>query len=161
MNRGWRMPNDHRNTGADEVPEPAILAELSRSIAPCDMTARIMGRLGFARISPRQAWWRRVRRLAVGTGTVTAMLIAAVVGVQLHRAVPHGRAPSGPTIPTAIQHDLQHHTRTIERAIRTIRNFPPQGSVQPPFAREQAEPTSGEPLDREADAMSGPGIGWV
>jgi hypothetical protein len=80
----------------------------------------VLRRLGLAGVTPGKA--KRRRRLRV---LLRATLCVVVVGagglvVTLLWSQPQ---LTGPTVPSAIRHDLQQHGRTIDRTVRSIRGI--------------------------------------
>ena len=140
------QPTFHpRRRGHDDDP---VMAELARRITRSDMTEPIMARLGFTRSAPRDARKRRLRRLLSRGGLVAASAIVLVLSIHVHKS----SVPAGPSIPSAIQHDLKHHEHTIQRAIHTIRSLLPHWPASPP-APDAAEP---DPVGEEAGSRPAP-----
>jgi hypothetical protein len=117
--------------------EPWMWRELRRPITGPDLTGPVMRRLGLGGLTARQANRRRALR-----GAARFLLCVAVVGGSslLVRAwTVFSRTPPepGPTIPSAIRHDLEHHGRTIDGAIRTIQGL---SAVQAARSESQVPP---------------------
>ena len=106
-----------------EPREPSIDRELSQRVPGPDLTGRVMRRLGYAAAQGALARSRRRRRRIARVLAGAAVLTFCGLGVWLHY---RAAAPAHPTIPSAIRHDLEQHRRTIGRAIRTIRELPPE-----------------------------------
>ena len=119
-----------------------------RSDSP-DLTDPIMRRLGFRRVSASRA--RAFRRRQWGSRGATLVLLIAVVtiGLQLHRNGPDARTANGPTIPSAVRHDLLQHGNAISRALKSIRELSPNLGIQVPVSNPQS-PASNEPRNNEA-----------
>ncbi len=129
----------------EDFPEQ-VLGELARGPKNSeDLTAQILRRLGVASgARPKRGRWGLLLVMAL-------TLIAA--GVLAQALLTPTRAPAGPTIPSAIRSDLERHERTIERAVRTIRQLTPAitptatGTEQESEARVTEPPESAKPLD--------------
>jgi len=125
-----------------------------------DLTDPIMRRLGFHRVSSRWARSHRRRRWGVRGATMVLLLAVVGIGLQLHRHSPAARTPTGPTLPSAVRHDLLHHRTTINRALKSIRDLSPSGAIQLPTNHPQA-PQHNEPPNN-AVGRSAPGpFRWV
>ena len=113
-----------------------------------DMTDPIMQRLGFRRVSADRA--RAFRRRQCGARGVTLVLLMAVVavGFQLHRNSPEVRRPNGPTLPSAVRHDLLRHGNTISQALKSIRELSPNLGLQVPVSNPQS-PLGNEPRNND------------
>jgi len=113
-----------------------------------DLTDPIMRRLGFRRVSPSRA--RAFRRQRWGARGATLVLLTAVVvlGLQLHRNSSEARTSNGPTLPSAVRHDLLRHGNTISRALRSIRELSPNLGLQVPVSNPQS-PVGNEPRNHD------------
>jgi len=108
-----------------DMPPAAMLQELGRSLPAPDLTGPVMSRLGLSRVSTRAARRRRIARGVARLALVAVAVGASALCVQWHELGAKAARPPGPTIPSAIQHDLEHHGQTIDRAIRSIRGLSP------------------------------------
>ncbi len=113
-----------------------------------DFTDPIMRRLGFRRVSTKRA--RAFRRRQWGARGATLVLLMAVVavGFQLHRNSPEARTPNGPTLPSAVRHDLLQHGNSISRALNAIRELSPNLGLQVPVNNPQS-PLGNEPRNND------------
>ena len=133
---------------------------MSRPIDGPDLTEPIMQRLGFHRVSSRRGRSRRRRRWGARGATIVLLLAVVGIGLQLHHHSPAARTPTGPTLPSAVRHDLLRHRTTINRAIKSIRDLSPHGGLLLPANHPQA-PQGNEPLNN-AVGRSTPGpFRWV
>jgi hypothetical protein len=137
----------------DGMPPSAMLRELGRALPAPDLTGPVMSRLGLSRVSPRAARRRRVARAVARLALVAVAVGASALCVQWHELAGRRPRPSGPTIPSAIQHDLEHHGQTIDRAIRSIRGLSPwrPASSPPrtvPVPPDRDETTEEVPLEQ-------------
>ncbi len=125
-----------------------------------DLTEPIMRRLGFHRVSSWRARSHRRRRWGARGATIVLLFAVVGIGLQLHRHSPAARTPTGPTLPSAVRHDLLRHGTTINRALKSIRDLSPHGGIQLPANHPQA-PQGNEPLNN-AVGRSTPGpFRWV
>jgi hypothetical protein len=136
------------------VPPSAILRELGRTLPAPDLTGPVMSRLGLSRVSPRAARRRRIGRGIARLALVAVAVGASAVCVRWYELSTRPPRPMGPTIPSAIRHDLEHHGRTIDRAIRSIRGLSPWRAA--PVPAERDETTKEVPDGQACDAS-----GWV
>ena len=116
----------------DDVPPAEILRELGRAVPTPDVTGPVMSRLGLSRVSPGTARRRRANRAVARLALVAVAVGASALCVKWHDIGAKSARPAGPTIPSAIQHDLEHHGQTIDRAIRSIQGLSPWHPVSSP-----------------------------
>jgi hypothetical protein len=143
------------------VPPSAILKELGRPLPAPDLTGPVMNRLGLNRVSSRAA-----RRRRIGRGMARLALVAVAVGasalcVQWHELGAKAPRPSAPTIPSAIRHDLEHHGRTIDRAIRSIRGLSPWRPALSPPRSVPVPPERDETTEELPDQQARNASQWV
>ncbi len=117
---------------------------MSRPIDGPDLTEPIMRRLGFHRVSSRRARSHRRRRWGARGATIVLLFAVVGIGLELHRHSPGVRTPTGPTLPSAVRHDLLRHGTTINRALKSIRDLSPYGGIQLP-ANQPQTPQGNEP----------------
>ncbi len=125
-----------------------------------DLTEPIMRRMGFHRVSSRRARSHRRRRWGVRGATMVLLLAVVGIGLQLHRYSPAARTPTGPTLPSAVRHDLLHHRTTINRALKSIRDLSPHGGIQFPANQPQAPQGDEPPNNAVGQSTPGP-FRWV
>ncbi len=131
-----------------------------RQDAP-DLTESIMQRLGYVAISPTTARTRRIRKWAGRTTFLTLVLAAILVGTKLQSQSPGARNPVGPTIPSAINHDLLYHGATIDRAIQTIKNLSPRLDVVPVMDVPKSVPIDDQPAAIQVGCIALQQFGWA
>ncbi len=108
--------------------DPRYWAELGPGPGP-DVTDEVLRRLGITPAMRARARRRRAIRAVMTSGLCAVAVAATVAGVYVYQQ--HAStAPIGPTIPSAIRNDLQHHGGTLDHAIRSIRNISPIWSVE-------------------------------
>ena len=90
------------------------------SRVPPDMTEQVMRQLGLAGITPREAKRRRRRRTLLRVALCIVVMGASGLIVVLVSSQPR---PSGPTVPSALRHDIEQHGRTFDRTVRSIRGL--------------------------------------
>jgi hypothetical protein len=130
-----------------------IIADLSQPMAGPDLTASIMHRLGYEQ-KPRKAMtWRRLGTWGGRFSLAAAAVVALALGVHLHQSSPRVRRPVGPTIPAALESDLQRLERQGEDVLRGIRQLQPIRTV-PGLPHE-------EPVDDEVDRSAAAPYTWV
>jgi hypothetical protein len=144
-----------------DVSPSAIYRELGRALPAPDLTEPVMSRLGLSRASSRAA-----RRRRIGRGVARLALVAVAVGasalcVQWHQLGAKPPRPTGPTIPSAIQHDLEHHGRTIDRAIRSIRGLSPWQPASSPPRPVPVPPDHDETTDEVSEQQARIASRWV
>lgn len=125
-----------------------------------DLTEPIMRRLGFRRVSSRRARSHRRRRWSARGATIVLLLAVVGIGLQLHRHSPAARMPTGPTLPSAVRHDLMRHRTTINRAIKSIRDLSPYGGLELPATHPQA-PQANDPLNNAVGRATPGPFRWV
>ena len=113
-----------------------------------DLTDPIMRRLGFRRVSARCARAYRRQRWGGRGATLALLTVVVVLGLQLHRHSPEARRPNGPTLPSAVRHDLSRHGDTISRALKSIREISPNLGIQMPASNPKS-PVGNEPRNNE------------
>ncbi len=115
-----------RECGSDPIG-----SQLGRPVPAPDLTGPVMRRLGLGVTTRQRARRRRAGRVVVRVLLCGLAVAATVLAVSL---VERQRRPSSPapTLPAALQHDLQHHGRTIDRAIKSIRELSPALTAEPP-----------------------------
>ncbi len=113
-----------------------------------DLTDPIMRRLGFRRVSASRARAFRRQRWGARGGTLALLTVVVVLGLQLHRNSPEARTPNGPTLPSAVRHDLLRHGNTISRALKSIRELSPNLGLQVPVSNPQS-PLGNEPRNND------------
>jgi len=112
------------------------------------MTDPIMRRLGFRRVSADRARAYRRRQWAARGATLMLLMAVVIVGLQLHQNSPDARTPNGPTLPSAVRHDLLQHGNSISRALNAIRELSPNLGLQVPVSNPQF-PLSNEPRNND------------
>ncbi len=134
--------------------DAALFAELARHVDAPDMTGAILSRLGLGAAGRRLRRRRRTLRVAGSA----ALLLAAGIGAHWLYGRLAGGAPPGPTMPAAIQHDLDRHGQAIDRAIRTIRDLsrPRPANVAPPEDHNASR--GAESLEAQGAHVP---VGWV
>ena len=133
---------------------------MSRPIDRPDLTEPIMRRLGFHRVSSGRARSHRRRRWGARGAAIVLLLAVVGIGVQLHRHSPPARTPTGPTLPSAVRHDLLHHRTTINRALKSIRDLSPYGGIQLPANQPQTPPGNEPPNNAVGQSTPRP-FRWV
>ena len=111
-------------------------------VAP-DLTGSIMSRLGYERCGPEEA--RRRRRLRTLRRSSLVLVVGLVAGLginfyRVHRAV---RVPSGPTIPSALEHDVQLQHRILNATFGTFQRLKPPAQSPP---RNEVDPKAMAPV---------------
>jgi hypothetical protein len=101
------------------------LRELARPAPTPDLTAPIMGRLGYMRAPRRVVRRRRLRRFTSRLALVALMLVAAIVAVDLHRHSPEARRPATVTVPAAFGREMIRQQQRIRGTIQAIRSLAP------------------------------------
>jgi hypothetical protein len=97
-----------RDRRGDVTPQ-AFLRELGRQLPAPDLTGPVMSRLGLSPATGRAARPRRIARAAARLVLVALAVGAAALCVQWYGLGAKAPRPAGPTIPSAIRHDLEHH----------------------------------------------------
>ncbi len=130
--------------------DPWMWRELRRPVPAPDLTGPVLKRLGLGGLTAQQAARRRAMRSAARVAICVAVVgggaLVARTWTELSRAQP----VPGPTIPSAIRHDLEHfehHSRTIGEAIRTIQEL---GGTQAARGEPEAAPPGGDAPPEEA-----------
>lgn len=126
-----------------------------------DLTESIMQRLGYKPITPTTARTRQIRKWVGRTTFLTLLLGAIIVGSKWQSQSPSARLPIGPTIPSAINHDLTYHGATIDRAIRSIKNLSPRFDVVPTMDVPKSLPTDDQPVPIEVGCLFIQQYGWA
>ncbi|MCH8823201.1 MAG: hypothetical protein IH984_06790 [Planctomycetes bacterium] len=126
-----------------------------------DLTSSIMKRLGYKPITPTSARTRRIRKWTSRTAFLTLVLAAIIVGSKLQSQSPGARLPVGPTIPSAINHDLTYHGATIDRAIQTIKNLSPRFDVAPVMDLPKSVPIDDQPVPVQVGCLPQQQFGWA
>ncbi len=134
--------------------DAALFAELARGVEAPDMTGAILSRLGLSAADRRLRRRRRTLRVA---GSAALLLAAGIGSHWLHGRVAGG-APPGPTMPAAIQHDLDRHGQAIDRAIRTIRDLSRPRRANIPAPEDHNASGGAESLEAQGAHVS---AGWV
>lgn len=145
----------------DGVPPSAMLRELGRALPAPDLTGPVMSRLGLRRVSPRSARRRRIARAVVRLALVAVAVGAGALCVQWLEPAGRRPRPPGPTIPSAIQHDLEHHGQTIDRAIRSIRGLSPWRPASSPPGIVPAPPDHDETTEEVPREQARLASRWV
>ena len=134
----WEKASERRSDprNATKVPprRPANLIEqeLSRKAAAPDLTDSIMSRLGYARVSRKQARQLAIAKFARRACGVMVAAIVLGMGFYLHSQSDLIRRPTGPTVPSALQHDFSRHGDTVQGLLQSIRRFAPEIPAVPP-----------------------------
>ncbi|MHC4129638.1 MAG: hypothetical protein ACYTF2_06645 [Planctomycetota bacterium] len=144
-----------------DMPPSDMLQELGRALPAPDLTGPVMSRLGLSRVSPRAARRRRIARAAARLALVAVAVGASALCVQWHELAAPAPRPSGPTIPSAIQHDLQHHGQTIDRAIRSIRGLSPWRPASSPPSTVPVPPDHDETTEEVPRQQARIASRWV
>jgi hypothetical protein len=126
------------------------MRELGRPLPAPDLTGSVMSRLGLSRASARAARWRRIRRGVARLALVAVAVGASALCVHWHQIGSGAARSAAPTIPAAVRHDLDHHGRTIDRAIRSIQGLPPWRSLSSPV---RPVPMPPEPAETTEEAQ--------
>ena len=112
-----------------------------------DVTADVMRRLGISRVSPLEARRRRRRRALFRLALCLVALAAAIGLVSLERLARTTPESWVPTIPSAVEHDLRLHGRTIDRVLGAFRDLSPGGRGALPSPADETVPSPrGEPV---------------
>lgn len=116
-------------SGAPDEPFDAIdqliIAELSRPVAAPDLTDSIMQKLGFERESGMRMIWRRAAVWSRRVGLAAAAMVVLAIGWHLHQQSPSVRRPIGPTIPAALERNLQRLEQQGHEVLQGIRQLQP------------------------------------
>lgn len=141
-----RMPDDGRHPDrrlpkeqVDPVSADAFISRLDDGLTAPDMTRAIMGRLGYMRAAPSARRRHRLQRWGSRAGIVLAAAFALTIGFRALQAGNEVRRPAGPTIPAAIQRDLQQQQDNFGSTIQMIRGLQPR--MAPSAAPGAGEPT--------------------
>ena len=126
-----------------------------------DLTKSIMQRLGYTQITQTTSRTRRIRKWAGRTAFLSLVLAAIIVGSKLQSQSPGARLPVGPTIPSAIEHDLTYHGATIDRAIQTIKNLSPRFDVVPVMDVPKSVPIDDQPVPVQVGCLPCQQFGWA
>jgi hypothetical protein len=114
-----------------------------------DFTRRVMGRLGYMRVSKSRARRDRIRRWANRAGLMLAVAVAIGFAYRSYESSNQVRRPASLTIPAAISNDVQQQQHRLENVIRSIRSVVPiQPRLTPIDVPQQREP---EPQQIEGD----------
>jgi hypothetical protein len=143
------------------LPPSALLRELGRAVPAPDLTGPVMSRLGLSRVSSRVARRKRIRRGIARLALVAVATGASALCVQWHGIGAEAPRPLGPTIPAAIQHDLEHHGQTIDRAIRSIRDLSPWRPVSSPARPTPMSPDQDETTEEVPEQQAPTASRWV
>ncbi|MHC4080963.1 MAG: hypothetical protein ACYS15_09400 [Planctomycetota bacterium] len=154
-------PSRHARDHRDDEPLSAIFQELDRVVPAPDLTGPVMSRLGLSRVSPRAARRRRISRGVARLALVAVAVGASALCVQWHQIGAKSARPAGPTIPSAIRHDLEHHGKTIDRAIRSIRGLSPWRPVSSPLRPLPTSPDHDETTDEDPEQQAPIASRWV
>jgi hypothetical protein len=154
-------PRDPARSLRDGLPASAISRELGRRLPAPDLTGPVMSRLGLSRASSRAARRRRIRRSIAQLALVMAVTGTSALCVHLHVRGVEAPGHSGPTIPSAIQHDLEHHGHTINRAIRSIRGLSPWRPVSSPPSPMPMPPDHEETTEEVPEQQARIASRWV
>ena len=152
VSRAPQLPPDDGRT--PEGDDQLVFADLSRPVSAPDLTRPIMGRLGYMRVSDTRARRLRIRRWASRAGLTCASAIAIAIGWKMYLDGPDIRRPSGPTIPSAIGHDVLHQQHKIGAILQTIRNLAPR--TEP--SDSQVQPMNDPDAAPAQDAPEAPGV---
>jgi hypothetical protein len=145
----------------DDVPPSEIIRELGRAVPTPDLTGPVMSRLGLSQVSPRTARRRRIHRSVARLALVVVAVGASALCVQWHQIGAKSARPAGPTIPSAIQHDLEHHGQTIDRAIRSIQSLSPWRPVSSPTWPLPTPPDHDETTEELPEQQAHVASRWV
>lgn len=126
-----------------------------------DLTSSIMKRLGYAPITPKAARLIRNRKWVLRTTFLTLIIAAIIVGTKLQSESPSARLPVGPTIPSAINHDLTYHGATIDRAIRSIKNLSPRFEIVPVMDVPKSVPIDDQSAPVKVGCLPHQQFGWA
>jgi hypothetical protein len=149
---------------ASDRPDPPtseIIQELGRAVPAPDMTGAVMSRLGLSPVSPRAARRRRIGRAVARLALVAVAVGASALCVQWHKIGATAPRSAGPTIPSAIKHDLEHHGQTIDRAIRSIRGLSPWRPVSSPVRPMPMPPEHDDSTEEVPDQQARIASRWV
>ena len=91
-----------------------------------DLTPQIMRRLGIPEAGSTAARRRRLQRLAARTAMVLVAITGVVVGLSMYVDAGTARTRSGPTIPSALRHDLESNRHVISGTINALGAMRPQ-----------------------------------
>jgi hypothetical protein len=130
----------------DDSLDPRLERELRQPDTGPDMAGEVMRRLGMTPVSEQVARRRRIRRAVTRIGLCTVALTAAVGGTFWYARVIAAADRAGPTLPSAIRHDIERHAAAFGGAIRTIQDLSP--SLDEPGdlpAEPRVRPILGEP----------------
>ncbi len=144
-----------------DVATSAIFRELGRALPAPDLTGPVMSRLGLSRVSSGAARRRRISRGIARLALVAVAIGASALCVHWHELGAKAPRPSGPTIPSAIQHDLEHHGQTIDRAIRSIRGLSPWRPASSPPRPVPMPPDHDETTDEVSQQQARLASRWV
>jgi hypothetical protein len=145
----------------DDVPPSEILRELGRAVPTPDLTGSVMSKLGLSRVSPRTARRRRMSRAVARLALVAVAVGASALCVHWHEIGVNSAPPADPTIPRAIQHDLDYHGQTIDRAIRSIRGLSPWRPVSSPTRPLPTPPDQDETTEEVSEQQAHVASRWV
>lgn len=131
-----------------------------RSDGP-DFTSSIMKRLGYTPVTPEVARKKYIRKWVGRTAFLTFALVAIIVGINLQSQSSSSRHPVGPSIPSAIEHDLTYHGETIDRAIRTIKNLSPRFEIVPVMDIQKSVPFDDQSAPIQVGCITHQQFGWA
>jgi type II secretory pathway component PulM len=128
-----------------------IIAELSRPVPAPDLTNSIMQRLGFQRELGVRMIWRRVAVWSRRVGLAAAAMAVLAIGWHLHQQSPSVRRPIGPTIPAALERNLQRLEQQGHDVLQGIRQLQPAAPSDPSEA----------PIDEDINRSALAPFTWV
>ena len=149
------LQRDVRRTRSENTPEDldvVALGPFDVSSSP-DFTRRVMGRLGYMRVSQTSGRRDRIRRWGNRAGVLLAVAIAIGLAQNFYENSDNVRRPASLTIPTAIGNDVRHQQQRFENVIRSIRSVVPAQPTSMPIA---PQPVGPEPQEIEGDFDESP-----
>jgi hypothetical protein len=149
-----------RKGSADSAPTADVDLSTFRlvDVSTPDMTRKIMGRLGYMRVSPTMARRQRVRSWLGRAGTFFVAAVAVAIAARVYEDSNTVRRTMDVTVPAAIGSDFQEHQHRIGNVIRTFRHLTAPPSY--PAVEEQSAPAETElnaPGDADHDLVE-PGL---
>jgi hypothetical protein len=138
--------------------DDALFDQLQRSAASPDLTRLIMGRLGYMQVAPKVARRHRLRRWGSRMGLALVAAVAVGIGMRTFEGSDRFRRPAGPTIPAALQNDLQRQQDRLGGMIRVIRDFQPRLDPKPLSEPKDVPP---RPLNEDVNRAASSKVRWV
>ena len=160
MKREPHMPSDRPGDYPERVDHP-LFEDLSRPLPAPDLTRPIMGRLGYMKVSEKRSRQLRLRRWASRAGLTCAAAVAIAMGWKMYLDGPEIRRPSGPTIPSAIGHDVIRQQRNIGAVLQTIRNLSPRVEPSDDQSQPAREPDEAPPPNDDVNQSTIAPVRWV